>query len=174
MPTFGEELRRERELRAISLREVAEATKVNLRYLEAIERNQFDLLPGGVFNRGFVRAYAEFIGVDPEAMVNAYLLEEQSKTGAPLVARDDLLRGTGAKDRPAAKDRAGDGDGRRTLPARPRAAAAPGPAEETPRPKRVRWGLVGLVVVLLVVAALVLLTVWGDAWPASWGAGARR
>lgn len=79
MPSFGEELRRERELRRIALREVAEATKVNLRYLEALERNDFEHLPGGVFNRGFVRAYAQFIGIDPDAMVDAYLLEEQAQ-----------------------------------------------------------------------------------------------
>jgi cytoskeletal protein RodZ len=63
------------------LREVADATKVNLRYLEALEGNDFEHLPGGVFNRGFVRAYAQFIGVDPDAMVNAYLLEEQAQKG---------------------------------------------------------------------------------------------
>ena len=79
MASFGEELRRERELRQVSLREVSEATKINLRYLEALERNNFEPLPGGVFNRGFVRAYSEFIGIDPDAMVNAYRLEEQSQ-----------------------------------------------------------------------------------------------
>jgi hypothetical protein len=79
VPSFGEELRRERELRQIGLREIAEATKINLRYLEALETNDFEHLPGGVFNRGFVRAYAEFIGVDPEAMVNAYLLESRAQ-----------------------------------------------------------------------------------------------
>jgi len=79
MSTFGEELRRERELRRVSLREISEATKISLRHLEALERNDFQHLPGGVFNRGFVRAYAQFIGIDPEAMVNAYLLEEQTQ-----------------------------------------------------------------------------------------------
>src|SRR5678815_6057707 len=78
--SFGDELRRERELREITLREVAEATKVNIRYLEALERNDFAHLPGGVFNRGFVRAYAQFIGVDPQAMVNAYILEERAQS----------------------------------------------------------------------------------------------
>ena len=53
--SFGEEIRRERELRQISLREVAQATKINLRYLEAMERNEFGYLPGGLFNRAFVR-----------------------------------------------------------------------------------------------------------------------
>lgn len=79
MTTFGEELRRERKLRGIRLREVADATKINLRYLEALEANDFEHLPGGVFNRGFVRAYSQYIGVDPDAMVNAYLLEEQAQ-----------------------------------------------------------------------------------------------
>ena len=76
MSSFGETLRRERELRQISLREIAEATKINLRYLDALERDDFRHLPGGVFNKGFVRAYAQFIGIDPEAMVMAYLEED--------------------------------------------------------------------------------------------------
>jgi cytoskeletal protein RodZ len=75
MATFGEELRRERELRQISLREVSEATKINMRFLEALERNEFRHLPGGQFTKGFVRAYSQHIGLDAEAMVNAYLYE---------------------------------------------------------------------------------------------------
>ena len=76
--SFGEEIKRERKLREISLREVSESTKISLRYLEALEGNDFENLPGGVFNRGFVRAYSQFIGVDPDAMVDSYLLEERA------------------------------------------------------------------------------------------------
>ena len=79
MSSFGEDLKRERELRQISLREVADATKINIRYLDALERNDFRHLPGGVFNKGFVRAYAEYIGIDPDAMTNAYLLQEREQ-----------------------------------------------------------------------------------------------
>ena len=86
MPSFGETLKRERELRQISLREISEATKINLRYLEALERDDFRHLPGGVFNKGFVRAFAQFIGIDAEAMVTAYLDEERSQSGAPATA----------------------------------------------------------------------------------------
>jgi len=94
MPSFGELLRRERELRQISLREISEATKINLRYLEALERNDFRHLPGGVFNKGFVRAYAQFIGVDPERMINAYLVEERDQSAAgPAEPSGDVLRG---------------------------------------------------------------------------------
>jgi cytoskeletal protein RodZ len=82
MSSFGEDIRRERELRRITLREVAESTKITLRYLEALEKNEFDDLPGGVFNRGFVRAYAEYIGIDPEATVTAYLLQVQTGSQA--------------------------------------------------------------------------------------------
>ena len=94
MSSFGEELKRERELRQISLREVSEATKINLRYLEALEQNDFRHLPGGVFNKGFVRAYSEYIGVDPEAMVNAYLLEERAQVDTEEPKRTPVPRHT--------------------------------------------------------------------------------
>ena len=68
MASFGESLKRERELREISLRQISEATKINLRYLEALEENRFDALPGGLFNKGFIRAYATYIGIDCEAI----------------------------------------------------------------------------------------------------------
>lgn len=93
MASFGEELRRERELREISLSEVAEATKISVRFLEAIERNDFESLPGGVYNRGIVRAYCQFIGADPEAMVNAYLLEVQTRVEPGASPAAGLLRG---------------------------------------------------------------------------------
>jgi cytoskeletal protein RodZ len=79
--SFGEELKRERELREITLREVSESTKISLRYLEALERNAFESLPGGVFNRGFVRAYSQFIGIDPESTVDAYIQQENNQLG---------------------------------------------------------------------------------------------
>lgn len=75
MTSFGEELRRQRELREISLREIADATKINIRFLESLEKNDFKHLPGGQFNKGFIRAYARHIGVDGEGMVDAYLME---------------------------------------------------------------------------------------------------
>jgi hypothetical protein len=62
---FGEFLRRERELRHISLDDVAERTKISRRYLEAIEEEQYDRLPGETFVRGFIRSYAQSVGLDP-------------------------------------------------------------------------------------------------------------
>jgi len=75
MVLLGEELKREREFREISLREISEATKINLRMLQAIENNDFKALPGGIFNRNFIRAYAEFIGLDPEIAVRKYQVQ---------------------------------------------------------------------------------------------------
>jgi cytoskeletal protein RodZ len=114
MSTFGEELRRERKLRRIALREVAEATKINLRYLEALEGNDFQHLPGGVFNRGFVRAYSQYIGVDPDAMVNAYLLEEQAQAVQGKARDRHLFRRSqqGGSSKPAEEESAGATTGR--------------------------------------------------------------
>lgn len=75
MANFGDSLKRQRELREITLREISDATKINIRYLEALEQNRFDVLPGGLFNKGFIRAYATYIGVDCEETVNSYLEE---------------------------------------------------------------------------------------------------
>jgi len=72
MGAFGERLRREREMRGISLNEISESTKISRRHLEALESEDFDALPGGIFNRGFVRAYARFVGIDEEQAVADY------------------------------------------------------------------------------------------------------
>src|SRR5882724_1176614 len=75
MASFGEELRRERELRDISVREISEATNIPTRFLEALEQNNFSILPGGAYNRGFIRSYARHIGINIEEMLNAYTQE---------------------------------------------------------------------------------------------------
>jgi cytoskeletal protein RodZ len=72
LASFGEELRREREIRGISLKEIADATKISKRFLEAIERNDHRTLPAPAFTRGFVRAYAHYVGLNSEEMVNRY------------------------------------------------------------------------------------------------------
>ncbi len=73
MGRIGETLRKARELRDIDLREISDATKISIRFLEAIEENRFDVLPGGVFNKGFIRAYANYIGLDSQAIVDNYV-----------------------------------------------------------------------------------------------------
>jgi transcriptional regulator with XRE-family HTH domain len=72
LATFGDELRREREIRGISLKEIADATKISKRFLEAIERNDHRTLPAPVFTRGFVREYARYLGLNADEMVTRY------------------------------------------------------------------------------------------------------
>src|SRR6202040_2454234 len=71
--TFGEKLRQQREQRGISLDAISTVTKISPRMLRAIEDEHFDQLPGGVFNKGFVRAYARQVGLDEEEAVSDYL-----------------------------------------------------------------------------------------------------
>jgi cytoskeletal protein RodZ len=73
--SFGEELRRERVVREISLEEISSATKISLRLLQALEDGDVRRLPPPTFTRGFIRAYAGHLGIDPEEKVNAYLAD---------------------------------------------------------------------------------------------------
>ena len=73
--SFGEELRRERVVREIPLEEIAAATKISLRLLTALEKSDLSRLPAPTFTRGFIRAYARHIGIDPDEKVNAYLAD---------------------------------------------------------------------------------------------------
>ncbi len=69
MASFGVKLRLEREMRGVSLREIADGTKISLRFLQALEEDRIDVLPGGLFPRAFVRQYAMQIGLDAERLV---------------------------------------------------------------------------------------------------------
>jgi cytoskeleton protein RodZ len=73
--TFGEELRRERLIRDVSLEEISAATKISMRLLRALETSDLSRLPAPVFTRGFIRAYARHLGIDPDEMVNAFLAD---------------------------------------------------------------------------------------------------
>src|ERR1700687_4534867 len=70
--TIGEQLRLSREERGIALREISNQTRISMRYLEAIEGNDFKRLPGGIFNRSFIKAYARCVGFDEKEAVEAY------------------------------------------------------------------------------------------------------
>lgn len=76
--SFGNWLRQQREVREITLREIADASKISFRYLEAFEQDRFDVLPAGIFARGFLRQYARYVGLDGDDVVNRYLSAQQS------------------------------------------------------------------------------------------------
>ena len=73
MASFGENLKRERELRGIDLREIANATNISIRFLQALEQDRLDVLPGGLFRRAFVRQYARYVGLDAERLVSEFV-----------------------------------------------------------------------------------------------------
>jgi cytoskeletal protein RodZ len=83
--TFGEELRRERLIREVSLDEISASTKISVRLLTALESSDVKKLPAPVFTRGFIRAYSRHLGLDPDEMVNAYLADvapERAREGS--------------------------------------------------------------------------------------------
>src|SRR5262245_13865319 len=84
MGSFGERLRREREQRGITLDDVALTTKIRAGLLKALEEEKFEQLPGGIFNKGFVRAYARHLGIDEEQAVADYLVASGE---APILRR---------------------------------------------------------------------------------------
>jgi cytoskeletal protein RodZ len=71
--SFGDELRLAREARGITLRHISDQTRISIRYLEAIESNDYKRLPGGIFNRSFIKAYAKQIGFDEKEAMEGYL-----------------------------------------------------------------------------------------------------
>jgi len=70
--TFGERLKRERELREVTLDEVSKATRISARFLQALENEDWSRLPGGVFGRGFVRTIARYLGLGEESLLAEY------------------------------------------------------------------------------------------------------
>ena len=100
--TLGEKLRQAREERDISISEVAEQTRISPLYIEAIENDDYSPLPGGIFNKGFIKSFAKFVGVDEEEALQDYSrqLAQQNqgesdtdpKTYRPEVLTDDRSR----------------------------------------------------------------------------------
>src|SRR3989337_2118994 len=85
---FGRSLREARERRGVSLRQIANATKIGVSALEALERNDISRLPGGIFSRAFVRSYAIEVGLDPEQTVRDFLVQfphDSVTAGSPHV-----------------------------------------------------------------------------------------
>src|SRR5262245_31285075 len=95
MEAFGRRLKAAREARGVSLRDIAASTKISIASLEALERNDCTKLPGGLFGRAFIRAYALQVGLDPEATVKEFNSElgrterEEKRTVQVDITPDD-------------------------------------------------------------------------------------
>jgi cytoskeleton protein RodZ len=109
---IGSILKETRQRLGIELATVEEQTKIRIKYLRALEDERWDVLPGPAYTRGFIRAYAETLGLDPELLVDEYRLRsEEAPTGTYELA-EPVLRGRG-----------GDGGPRQPIPGRMIAAA---------------------------------------------------
>jgi cytoskeleton protein RodZ len=90
MASFGDSLRRERELRGLTLREIADTTRISVRFLQALEQERWDILPGGLFPKAFLRQYARHVGLDPDRVLADYAHargEEAAPAPAPSRSR---------------------------------------------------------------------------------------
>jgi cytoskeleton protein RodZ len=73
--TVGTRLREAREKRGVSLRQIANSTRISVMSLEALERSDLSRLPGGIFTRAFIRAYAQEVGLDPDRTIQDFIAE---------------------------------------------------------------------------------------------------
>jgi cytoskeleton protein RodZ len=140
LPSFGEKLKLEREKRKITLEDISVSTKIGTRMLQALEEDKFNQLPGGIFNKGFVRAYSRFVGLDEDQTVAEYL---QASGDAPpprteIVSRESEDRDDDHDPRESNKRENGKEDNVSILEA------------TSDGPRSVPWGL--FAAILLVVA----------------------
>lgn len=83
MSGIGEQLRKAREAKGLSISDIEKATKIQSRYLEAIENNDFDKLPGDFYVRAFIRQYAQIVGLDGKELLSQYQGEVANEVSQP-------------------------------------------------------------------------------------------
>ena len=78
--SIGEELRRERTVREVSLEDISRETKISVANLEALERNELEKLPGGIYTLNFIKAYVKYLGLSEEKILNSYYYQISGQT----------------------------------------------------------------------------------------------
>jgi cytoskeletal protein RodZ len=99
---FGDHLRAARTARGISVRDISARTRIALRSLEALEQNEIGKLPGGIFSRAFVRAYAQEVGLDPDETVRMFVQQfpiDHVMAGSTDAVEGEIGRGQEAQRR---------------------------------------------------------------------------
>ncbi len=93
MSELGQVLREAREAKGVSLAEAEDATKIRQKYLQALEEGRYDILPPSVYVRGFLRSYANYLGLDPEHVVELYdqTVPEQVTPHEPDIIAEPLV-----------------------------------------------------------------------------------
>ena len=161
MPTLGEELRQRREQRGVSLAEISEATRIGTRFLKAIETDNFSILPGGIFTRSFIRAYAKHVGMNEDEAIGLYLQQVSGPSSEQLDSAAETVAAQTPSQQPAQR------------PASPKSVSrkpAPTPAPERSKrfepvtfrqsPSRTSWPTVvigGGIVVFIVIIVIALV-----------------
>ena len=158
MATLGEELRHKREQRGISLAEISEATRIGTRFLKAIETDNFSILPGGIFTRSFIRAYAKHVGMNEDEAIGLYL----QQVAGPNPEQQDAASEATAEQVPAAQPT------KRPAPPKPVVQKAAPAAERSRRfepvtfrqsPSRTSWPtiVIGAGIVIFIVIIVIAL-----------------
>src|SRR5258707_14396128 len=138
LPSFGQKLKLEREKRNITLEQISVSTKIGTRMLQALEENKFNQLPGGIFNKGFVRAYSRCIGLDEDQTVADYLKAsgDVPSVSAEIAANEDELH---RRDDIHRRDDRDDGNDRGKARVSRLDASSDSPAHQIP------WGLLAAI-----------------------------
>jgi len=152
VPSFGEKLKLEREKKKMTLEDISAITKISTRMLHALEEDKFSQLPGGIFNKGFVRAYARTVGLDEDQTIADYL---EASGEAPAPRPEPGLRENAFREN-AIRDNV------REIPSRP------GPLRITDEPsgrleiraevasRQLPWGVFAVVLLIIALA----LSLW--------------
>lgn len=104
-PVFGTKMKHLREERGVSLRKIADVTRISVPVLEALERSDISRLPGGIYSRALVRSYAVEVGLDPEETVRDFLSQfphDSVTAGSPHVQEPGHAPPTGSDGRSVA------------------------------------------------------------------------
>src|SRR5580658_8517162 len=144
LPSFGEKLKLEREKRKITLEQISVSTKIGTRMLQALEDDKFNQLPGGIFNKGFVRAYSRVVGLDEDQTVAEYL---QASGDAPPVRTELASRESGDRENNRESNRE---DRLRENEEKQRMIRLEAVADDPPR--QLPWGFFAAVLLLLALA----------------------
>jgi len=147
MPTLGEELRRRREDRGKTLSGISETTHIVTRFLKAIEDDKFSVLPGGIFTRAFIRAYAREVGMDEAEAITLYYQETSPQETLPQRPSAPNFE---AAAEPIVEDRNGS-----SLESTGPTLASPSPGSSS----QIKWPIVATVLAIVALAGVIILVV---------------
>lgn len=99
MDSLGQFLKQQRECKGYSLEDAQEETKIQIKYLKALEQENFDILPGEVFTKGFIRSYADYLGLDPQEAMNKYYALKGTKQEEEIESNEPVkVKVSGSKE----------------------------------------------------------------------------